>query len=444
MLAFAMTVLSTGAASAVPPESDTTARFVAVAELDLWVTDLDGATMQRLTTSTNRPEARPGWSPSGDRLAYLRGESLWVVDPDGSDAVEIPTGFRQGQVARLVWSPDGSWLAMAGVEIGIRIVHPDGSDPRTVTEKAVFDVDWAPDSGSLVFNRTGTIYRVDIDGTGFTALAAGGQTFGSDGTQAAPKYSPDGRWIAFGRPHPITGSHQLVVMDPAGASQIPLFSPTSIWRWMPDSARLLVYVPDGRRFLVDLAGASTEITSLYPDCAPWPTLDPARIHLACDEDPDPDVVDRVDATALLDGTDRRLVPLPEGFELLTSFFLPLALQPRPCTVVGTPGDDVLVGTPDADVICGQGGNDVLRGRGGDDTLLGGSGDDRLYGDTGRDRIVGDSGADALNGGAGNDRLIATDLLAGDAVDGGNGGSDSCDGDDADVLVSCEADPSAAP
>lgn len=39
-----------------------------------------------------------------------------------------------------------------------------------------------------------------------------------------------------------------------------------------------------------------------------------------------------------------------------------------CTIVGTPGDDVLVGTRSRDVICGGGGNDVIRGKGGHDVL----------------------------------------------------------------------------
>lgn len=46
-----------------------------------------------------------------------------------------------------------------------------------------------------------------------------------------------------------------------------------------------------------------------------------------------------------------------------------------CTVVGTPGDDVLTGTPGDDAICGLGGNDTLRGGGGGDTFVGGDGQD---------------------------------------------------------------------
>ncbi|NPC97835.1 Ig-like domain-containing protein [Nocardioides sp. zg-DK7169] len=85
-----------------------------------------------------------------------------------------------------------------------------------------------------------------------------------------------------------------------------------------------------------------------------------------------------------------------------------AQPPTRCTIVGTPGDDVLRGTPGDDVICGRGGNDTIYGGEGNDVLRGGAGDDRLYGGPGRDvlrgDLRGDAGADRLFGGAGDDVL----------------------------------------
>lgn len=292
-----------------------------------------------------------------------------------------------------------------------------------------------------MFSDSGVIYRVNLDGTGLTPLADGGSNT-SDHQQAAPKYSPDGQWIAYGRLHPATGSPQLAVMASSGSSESGLFSPVTLWRWMPDSARLAAYRGDGRRYLVDLDGDRTELTPLLPvECTPWPTLGTARFHLMCDEGPDPYANDTAHYTSLLDGSDRQPVPLPEGFTLPQVWHLPLVLQPRPCTIVGTPGPETLTGTAGDDVICGEGGNDVIRAKGGDDVVFGGAGNDTLYGDTGTDELVGDAGADTMNGGAANDRITATDLLAGDTVNGGTGSRDSCDGDDADTLTSCEQGPS---
>ncbi len=85
-----------------------------------------------------------------------------------------------------------------------------------------------------------------------------------------------------------------------------------------------------------------------------------------------------------------------------------AARPDRCTIVGTPGPDVLVGGPGDDVICGRGGADRLIGGGGDDILRGGGGNDVLVGGSGDDVLVGGPGRDDLRGGPGADVLRARD------------------------------------
>ena len=113
-----------------------------------------------------------------------------------------------------------------------------------------------------------------------------------------------------------------------------------------------------------------------------------------------------------------------------------------CTIVGTPGNDVLRGTSHRDVICGLGGNDRLIGGGGNDLLIGGAGNDTENGGAGNDQLNGDSGNDHLNGGAGNDTEnggAGNDQLNGD--DGndhlsGGAGDDQVDGENGDDTVAC--------
>jgi Ca2+-binding RTX toxin-like protein len=84
--------------------------------------------------------------------------------------------------------------------------------------------------------------------------------------------------------------------------------------------------------------------------------------------------------------------------------VPWWAAPAGCTVVGTPGDDVLYGTSGDDHICGLGGDDRIYGRAGDDILDGGPGKDKVFGEKGKDTLYGRGGADVLKGGSGNDKL----------------------------------------
>jgi hypothetical protein len=81
------------------------------------------------------------------------------------------------------------------------------------------------------------------------------------------------------------------------------------------------------------------------------------------------------------------------------------LRTTDCTIIGTPGDDVLEGTPKADVICGLGGDDRILGGAGDDVIRGGEGNDRISGGAGRDRVRGNAGKDRIRGGARRDQLV---------------------------------------
>ena len=108
--------------------------------------------------------------------------------------------------------------------------------------------------------------------------------------------------------------------------------------------------------------------------------------------------------------------------------------PVGCTIVGTPGDDVLVGTSGADHICGLGGNDKIYGKAGNDTLDGGTGKDKLFGGKGNDVLDGGKGNDVLKGGKGRDKLYGrggADVLKGGPGNDklyGNGGKDKLHGE----------------
>ena len=103
-----------------------------------------------------------------------------------------------------------------------------------------------------------------------------------------------------------------------------------------------------------------------------------------------------------------------------------------CTIVGTPGNDVITGTPAWDFIYCGAGNDTVNGGGGNDDIYCGAGDDTVHGGLGDDDLNGQGGNDTLNDGLGDDHLSGDDgndtLNAGDGIDSlyGEHGDDTAD------------------
>jgi dipeptidyl aminopeptidase/acylaminoacyl peptidase len=131
------------------------------------------------------------------------------------------------------------WLAIRSV--GGLAVSPDGRTAAfTVTE-----IDRAKD------RRSSSLWRVAIDG-------GEPQRLTHTGSASAPRYSPDGRFLAFisdrhiaGGPTPqkISEKGQVVLLPLAGGEAFPvtaLKEGVESFRWAPDSRRLVVVSRDAR------------------------------------------------------------------------------------------------------------------------------------------------------------------------------------------------------
>jgi dipeptidyl aminopeptidase/acylaminoacyl peptidase len=83
-------------------------------ETTIYVVPINGGEPQRFTAEDGN-DARPRWSPSGDRLAFtsVRGDressQVWVMPVDGGEARQVTDVV--GSVETFVWSPDGERIA---------------------------------------------------------------------------------------------------------------------------------------------------------------------------------------------------------------------------------------------------------------------------------------------------------------------------------------------
>jgi Tol biopolymer transport system component len=139
------------------------------------------------------------WSPDGRMIAYglnethsCSGESLWVINADGSDPHQVADCAMQ-----ISWSPDSRRLAFASysgpnTNGRVAVVNADGSGYRTVSTPGVeiFDVTWAPRGDWIAYDllsTQGTVHVVRADGREEDTVGSG--VFGG--------WSPDGRRIAY-------------------------------------------------------------------------------------------------------------------------------------------------------------------------------------------------------------------------------------------------------
>jgi dipeptidyl aminopeptidase/acylaminoacyl peptidase len=178
----------------------------------------------------------PRWSPDGKWIAFVTSRSgkanIWRIRVAGGEAEQV-TDAATG-AGNFAWSPDGSRIAYtmldpatAAEELNTRSrndaqvldrnikqqrlyvvpveANADGKRPAVKLTTADYNVsgfDWSPDGKQIVFAHTrtpqvdhwptGDLSRVDIAAGKVTPLRVNTRS-----AESAPRYSPDGKWIAF-------------------------------------------------------------------------------------------------------------------------------------------------------------------------------------------------------------------------------------------------------
>ncbi len=291
------------------------------AHTDVWMAPVTGGAPLRLT-SAKKSSHTPRFSPDGRLIAFLSGREgehtqVYVLDRRGGDAVRLSD--YQADVSDLEWSPDSKRLALvvhdvdpeqpAAQEEGAK--KKDKPKPIVIRRRQfkrdgvgylrelrdhlyVFDVAtkqsvqitsgayddsapvFAPDGRSLAFvsNRTAdpdANQNTDV----FLVAAEAGATpralTTSPGSDEAPAFSPDGRFVTYvrgGDPKDMWyGTARLGLVATAGGDEIVL---------TPDLDRNVSrpqFAPDGRSVLFLLEdGGNSHLARVALDAAPAKAL----------------------------------------------------------------------------------------------------------------------------------------------------------------------------
>lgn len=223
-----------------------------------------GGTIQGNDVTTPQPGAHPSISPNGSKIAFDSGGTLWTMDINGANAVQVPgpiTGTHPS------WSPDGSTLAYVNGGNVFTVSSGGGATTQRTVSGAATDPAFSPDGSSIAYIEGGTVLNT-VTGAVSTTRASGLTAGGS------PSWSPDGTQIAYSSQGQIwlvgaDGVGQQELIDPGHTDTEPA--------WSPDG-ELLVFATNTGISTMTTSGASiTSITTTAGDTQPeWRDAPPAN------------------------------------------------------------------------------------------------------------------------------------------------------------------------
>jgi Tol biopolymer transport system component len=215
-------------------------------------------------------------SPDGSRLLYyVDSGSFDVWSWDLGRKVKIPQTFgaaHQTSSIFPIWSPDGRRIAFTLVRNGkysLAIKEADGSDTFEEVVEGVeryrFAADWSPDGGTLVYSEGHqeghAIWMLRLEGERRPHRFLEGPF-----STREPKFSPDGRWIAYVSNEP--GEYNVFVAPfpgPGGRWQVSSQGGTNP-RWRRDGKEIFFVSADDRIVAADITthGSTIEVGPVRP------------------------------------------------------------------------------------------------------------------------------------------------------------------------------------
>jgi len=209
---------------------------------------------------TSQPgwEASPAFSPDGKSIAFAWAEKLdtppqiYVKQLNDSEPIKLTDSHAEGIIGPLVWSPDSKWIAFKRgyPASGAIFVMPSSGG----NEKKILDlrsrhlstrVDWSPNGVQLAFSEFVpqserlAIYLLNLRTGEKRRLTSPSPEHEGDWN---PKFSPDGRIIAFKRVSGFWADDLYTVPVAGGEPRRVTWDRRGIWghAWTADGKSLIV------------------------------------------------------------------------------------------------------------------------------------------------------------------------------------------------------------
>jgi len=251
--------LLAGSHRAVPPPFGPAANGLIAYDVggDLYAGDPDTGASHPVLTGSAR-ESDPAFSQDGTRIAVIQStavvgdDNVVVVGADGTDPVTV-TPQPLTNLTWIDWTPDGRdvvLVADVGAYHAMLLADATGAGIRTLVADVDVDVPvYRPPDGSELLFRAMTaggpgIFVMDADGSHRHALIAPAATTNPEYDLREPRYSPDGRQIAYMAWDDTLHQMRIYVMNADGSRARPLAHDPRAWFegwpiWSPDGTRIL-------------------------------------------------------------------------------------------------------------------------------------------------------------------------------------------------------------
>ncbi len=238
---------------------------------------IDRRGTKQLLPVAPRAYVSPSLSPDGRRLAVQIDDGaqrdIWIYDL-AADAL-TPMTF-DGASEAPIWTPDGRRVTFSITKEGRRQIYwqlvdtPGQAELLVADQHSVWPGSWSPDSKVLAYTREQPTGELNV---GLFRLEQRQTTLAATGDEAesSPKFSPDGRWLAYrGRSGGRAAIYVMALGGAGGKRQV-----------STDAGGRPVWSRDGRDLFYRTFGGFVVVpVGSLPGAPGKPSLLPAEIRAA--------------------------------------------------------------------------------------------------------------------------------------------------------------------